>query len=144
MHKKLQQYTKALNEFYKDEKALWQKHHTSDGFDWIDPNNSNQSVISFARIGYYRDDYLIVVCNFSLVSYEAYKVGVPELVNYVEVFNSDNSMFGGNNKLNNKIILPILKKWNNKPYSINITLPALSIIFIKKEKHDVLLKASIY
>ena len=62
----------------------------------------------------------------------------------MEVFNSDNSMFGGNNKLNNKIILPIFKKWNNKPYCINITLPALSIIFIKKEKHDVLLKASIY
>ncbi|WAG53767.1 hypothetical protein LL033_13995 [Clostridium estertheticum] len=50
----------------------------------------------------------------------------------MEVFNSDNTMFGGNNKL------------NNKPYCINITLPAFSIIFIKKEKHDVLLKASIY
>ncbi|MBU3197791.1 1,4-alpha-glucan branching protein GlgB [Clostridium estertheticum] len=143
-HKKLQRYTKALNEFYKDEKALWQKDHTSDGFDWIDPNNSNQSVISFARIGHDRDDYLIVVCNFSPVSYGIYKVGVPELVNYVEVFNSDNSMFGGNDKLNNKIILPIFEKWNNKPYCINITLPALSIVFIKKEKQDVLLKASIY
>ncbi|WP_298842992.1 1,4-alpha-glucan branching protein GlgB, partial [Clostridium sp.] len=68
MHKKLQQYTKALNEFYKGEKALWQNDHTSDGFDWIDSNNSNQSIISFTRIAYDKDDYLIVVCNFSQVS----------------------------------------------------------------------------
>ncbi len=52
----------------------------------------------------------------------------------MEVFNSDNSMFGGNDKLNNKIILSIPEKWNNRPYCVNIILPALSIIFIKEEK----------
>ena len=131
MHKKLQQYTKALNEFYKHEKALWQKDHIGEGFSWIDCENSNQSIISFIRKGKDENEFLIVICNFTPTAYEIYKVGVPKLVDFVEVFNSDNSKFGGTNKTNDGIISPILENWNSKPYCINISVPALSIIFIK-------------
>jgi 1,4-alpha-glucan branching enzyme len=134
MHKKLQQYTKALNEFYKGEKALWQIDHTSEGFSWIEHENSNQSVISFLRKGKEKNDFIIIVCNFTPVTYESYKVGVPKFVNYKEVFNSDNSIFGGSNKMKNGTIAPILKKCNRKPYCINIKIPPLSIIFIKPIK----------
>lgn len=131
MHKKLQQYTKALNEFYKDEKALWQQDHIRQGFTWIDQDNSNQSIISFMRRGKDKNDFLIVVCNFTPTTYDNYKVGVPEFVNFVEVFNSANSVFGGSTKVSSGNIEPIVSVWNSQPYSINIVLPPLSIIFIK-------------
>jgi len=134
MHKKLQQYTKALNKFYKDEKALWEQDHTGEGFAWIEHENSNQSVISFMRKGEGNDNFLIVVCNFTPVTYESYKVGVPKFINYKEVFNSDNSIFGGSNKISNGTMAPILKKCNRQPYCINIKIPPLSIIFIKPIK----------
>ena len=131
MHKKLQQYTKALNELYKDEKALWQQDHISGGFSWIEHGNSNQSIISLMRKGKDSKDFLIAVCNFTQVNYESYKVGVPKFTNYTEILNSDNNIFGGTNRTNNSIIKPILKKWNNKPYCINIKIAPLSVIFIK-------------
>jgi len=131
MHKKLQQYTKALNEFYKEERALWEQDHTSEGFAWIEHENSNESIITFMRKGKASKDFLIVVCNFTKVIYENYKVGVPKFINYKEVFNSDNSIFGGSNKMTNAVIKPTLEVRNNKPYCINIKIPPLSILFIK-------------
>ena len=131
MHKKLQQYTKALNEFYKEERALWEEDHTSEGFAWIEHENFNQSIITFTRKGKDSNDFLIVVCNFTQVAYKNYKVGVPKFINYEEVFNSDNSIFGGSNKMSNAVIKPTLEVRNSKPYSINIKIPPLSILFIK-------------
>ena len=131
MHKRLQLYVKALNEFYKEEKALWQQDHIYEGFEWIEHENSNQSVISFIRQGKDKNDFLIVVCNFTLAAYENYKVGVPKFTNYKEIFNSESSTFGGEDNLSKSTITPILEKWNNKPYCINIKIPPLAIIFIK-------------
>jgi 1,4-alpha-glucan branching enzyme len=155
IHKDLQQYTKALNEFYRGQKALWQLDHTNEGFEWIEHGNFNQSIISFMRKGKEDNDFLIIVCNFTKVNYESYKVGVPIFVDYTEVFNSDNGIFMGSkeisqqnnppkdeetdktnetNKANNydkDNIKPILKKWNDKPYCIDIKIAPLSIVFIK-------------
>ena len=135
MHKKLQEYTKALNGFYKDEKSLWEQDHSSEGFAWIEHENSNQSVISFIRKAKNDNDFLIVVCNFTTASYESYKVGVPKLTDYIEVFNSDNSIFGGNVEASSGRITAILEKWNGKPYCIDIKIPPLAVIFIKPNEN---------
>ena len=143
IHKNLQEYTKALNEFYKDQKALWQQDHTIDGFEWIEHGNFNQSIISFIRKGKNDNDFLIIVCNFTKVNYESYKVGVPSFVEYTEVFNSNNGLFISSNETNHQNksckteksdrtnLKPILEKWNDRPYCIDIKIAPLSIIFIK-------------
>jgi len=59
------------------QKALWQNDHTFEGFNWIDCDNCDQSIISFVRKGKDLNDFLIIICNFTLASYEIYKVGVP-------------------------------------------------------------------
>jgi 1,4-alpha-glucan branching enzyme len=140
MHKNLQEYTKALNEFYKNQKALWQLDHTSEGFEWIEHGNFNQSVISFMRKGKEDSDFLIIVCNFTKVNYESYKVGVPMFVGYTEVFNSDTET----NKDNKTNIKTILKKWNDKPYCIDIKLAPLSIVFIKPNENIKRIKTAKY
>lgn len=150
MHKGIQQYTKALNKFYKGEKSLWQQDHTNLGFEWIEHGNFNQSIISFMRKAKDDIDFLIIVCNFTKVNYKSYKVGVPMFVDYTEVFNSDNGIFMGTSEINeieeinqpNKNhradktnIKPISEEWNDKPYCIDIKIPPLSIIFIKPIKN---------
>ncbi len=131
MHSKMQEYVKDLNHLYKNESCLWEQDHNFHGFNWIDPSNNNQSIISFIRKGFDSNNFIIVICNFTKASYEDYKVGVPRFTTYKEIFNSDNGGYGGSNKLNSKIINPIMEKWNGKPFCIRLKIPALSTIFIK-------------
>lgn len=133
MHMNMKEYVKTLNNFYKDEKSLWELDHTYDGFSWIDHQNCDQSIISFIRKSKTKDDFLIIICNFTPVTYDNYKIGAPRLVDYREVFNSDLEAFGGSNVINDGIISPSLEKWHNQPYHITIKIPPLSVIFIKPE-----------
>ncbi|MFW5971923.1 MAG: 1,4-alpha-glucan branching protein GlgB [Bacillota bacterium] len=131
MHKKAQDYTRELNEFYLQEDALWYKDHQMDGFSWIDANNNEQSIISFIRKGKGGNDYLIVICNFTPNYYENYRVGAPEKRYYKEVFNSDQVEYGGSGKINEGIIDSYDKEWNYCPYSIDIKIPPLAVTILK-------------
>lgn len=129
MHAKMQEYVSALNNFYQKEKSLWKYDHQSCGFEWIDPNNQEQSIISFMRKA--DDEYVIVICNFTPEYYGKYKVGVPELREYEEIFNSDLDKFGGSNKFNQGNISAEKINWHNQPFSIDVQIPPLATIFIK-------------
>ncbi|AKA69793.1 1,4-alpha-glucan branching protein GlgB [Clostridium scatologenes] len=131
MHSKMQKYVKDLNHIYINESSLWQQDHNFHGFNWIDASNNNQNIVSFIRQGFNGNNFTIIICNFSLNLYENYKIGVPRLTHYKEILNSDNSIYGGSNKLNNEIINPVMEKWNAKPFCIKIKIPPLSVIFIK-------------
>ena len=133
MHKSMQDYVRKLNLLYKYEKALWEKDHSYEGFQWIDHQNYEQSIISFMRIGKNPKDFIIIVCNFTPIVYEDYKIGVPSFIHYKEIFNSDSDCFGGSNQINNEIIKPELEKWHNQPYNIKIKIPPLATIFIKPQ-----------
>ena len=131
MHQKLHNYVKALNHLYLKEKALWEQDHEWQGFKWIDPNNYNQSIIVFLRYSKTPDDYLIVICNFTPVVYENYRIGIPELVEYNEIFNSDKDVFGGSNQLNNAINMAEPLRWHNQPYSLQIKVPPMAVVILK-------------
>lgn len=131
MHKALNLYVKELNSFYKEEKALWEVDHSYEGFQWIDHQNFQQSIISFMRIGKEKDDFIIVICNFTPVVYHNYKIGVPKFIHYKEVFNSDGETFGGSNVINDEVYKPNIENWHNQPYHIEITVPPLAAVFIK-------------
>ncbi|WP_125153542.1 1,4-alpha-glucan branching protein GlgB [Clostridium rectalis] len=130
-HRGFKSYIKDLNHFYIENSALWEQDLTSEGFQWIDHQNYNQSIISYIRKGKEKNNFLIVVCNFTPEFYENYKVGVPRLTMYEEIFNSDKGTYGGEDKINGGVIHPIREKWNTQPYYINIKIPPLSTIFIK-------------
>ncbi len=131
MHEKMHNYTKALNQFYLKEPSLWQQDHTPDGFEWIDANNFNQSIISFIRKGKASDDQLIILCNFTPVVYESYKIGVPDLGDYEEIFNSDASHFGGSGQVNAGLLKAEDKNWHSQPYCLSIKVPPLAFVVIR-------------
>lgn len=134
MHGKLHHFVKRLNEFYIKESAMWQLDHKQEGFEWIDPNNFEQSIVSFIRKGHKENDQLIIICNFTPVVYHNYKIGVPFLAEYVEEFNSDFEGFGGSGKVNEGSVKAVNENWHNQPYSIQITVPPLSFVAFRPTK----------
>lgn len=137
-HKKMQDYVRSLNMLYKKESSFYQLDHTYEGFEWIDHSNYEKSIISFIRKGKDKENYLIFICNFTPIVYYDYRVGVPELISYKEIFNSDNEKFGGSGQTNEEILSAEDKNWNNQKYNIMLKIPPLAIsvlkpVFIKED-----------
>ena len=96
----LQYYTACLNRFYLAEPALWQQEEAyGKGFAWIDPNNGEQSILSYRRQAEDGRE-LIVVLNFTPVRRDDFLLAVPQGGRYREVFNSDSVQFGGAGAVN--------------------------------------------
>ena len=131
-HSKMKDYVKDLNHMYKNDKALHQIDNSYDGFDFIDPHNSDQSVITLMRKGKDEKDFTIAVLNFTPIVHYDYKIGVPYKGVYEEVFNTDAEKYWGSNQtMNGEELFSKDKKWHNKEYCINIKVPPLGATFIK-------------
>lgn len=131
MHRKYHQFSKALNDFYRKTSALWESDGSWDGFDWLSCDNADQNIISFLR----RDsagNEVVVVCNFSSVLLENYAIGIPRRGKYTEIFSSDDQAFGGNGILNGEVYAK-LKPLHGREYSLSLTLPPFSTIYLYKK-----------
>ena len=131
MHRNTQIFTKDLNNFYKENKALWELDYDTAGFEWIDANNSDQSIFSFIRKGNNAEDTLIFICNFTPVVYHDFRVGVPFNGEYKEVFNSDKDIYGGSNQLNTGVIKSDNIGYHGRPYSISLKVPPMAASVFK-------------
>ncbi len=130
-HRGLQQWVKDLNAFYISEPVLYEVDFEREGFEWINLADWEQSVISFIRKGRTTKDILLVICNFTPVPRYKYMVGVPVDGAWRLVLNSDDKKYGGSGLV--KIVKVKAKKipYNDRPYSISVTLPPLGVLFLK-------------
>ena len=129
-HTELQNYVKTLNRLYKERPALWQIDYSWEGFQWVVPDDSQQSVIAFLR----KDaagKQLLVVCNFNPVLREGYSLGVPVSGTYKELLNSDDAAFGGSGAVHNKAQRSKKKPMHSFEQSITLTLPPMSTLYFE-------------
>lgn len=132
IHRKTKEYFKALNHFYLENSSLWSLDYEEEGFKWIDADNSEESVLSFIRIGKKKKEKLIFICNFTPEVYYDFKVGVLELGEYVEVFNSDSLEFGGaGNIMGDSILKATEESFKDFDYSISVKVPPLGTLVLK-------------
>ncbi len=132
IHRKTKEYFKALNHFYLENSSLWSLDYEEEGFKWIDADNSEESVLSFIRIGKNKKEKLIFICNFTPEVYYDFKVGVPGLGEYVEVFNSDSLEFGGaGNIMGDSILKATEESFKDFDYSISVKVPPLGTLVLK-------------
>jgi 1,4-alpha-glucan branching enzyme len=131
-HRKLQLLAKELNRLYAEEPALWQVDFHWSGFEWIDFNDVDNSVIAFLRRGNDPGDFLAFFCNFTPVPRHSYRFGVPEMGYYGEIFNTDAEMFGGSNVGNYPGVMAEPIASHGRDQSISITLPPLAVVVFKK------------
>ena len=130
-HQGVQQLTKALNKLYQSEPALYQNGFTAEGFEWIELNDYQNSVLSFIRKGENEADNLTVICNFTPVVREHYRIGINGGT-WQEIFNSDAKEFWGSGVANEGKIQSQAQLHHGRPNSLELTLPPLSVIIFKQ------------
>ncbi|MDY2819998.1 MAG: 1,4-alpha-glucan branching protein GlgB [Hominisplanchenecus sp.] len=133
-HKQMQDYVKALNAFYKSHPALYEKDFTPEGFEWINNISANENMVVFTRSGKKKEDTLLIVGNFSPLTYEKYKIGVPYPGKYKEIFNSDKKEFGGSGTGNPRLKQSKKEECDDRPDSIVITVPPMSVTIFSYTK----------
>lgn len=131
-HKKTKKYFKELNKFYLENKALWELDYDGSGFRWIDADDSNRSILSFIRKGKNEEDTLIFVCNFTPNVYYNFKIGVEEMGEYKEVFNTDSLEFAGSGQTLDSIVHTKREGFKDFDYSIKIKVPPMGVTVLKK------------
>jgi 1,4-alpha-glucan branching enzyme len=130
-HQGIQKWVEDLNRLYRSKPALYELDAEGSGFEWIDANDSAQSVLTFLRRGRSDDDIVLVGCNFTPVPRPNYLVGVPGGAVWREVLNSDASVYGGSGwgNLGGLESLPI--SVHGRPRALNLTLPPLSCVYLE-------------
>lgn len=132
-HKMLKTFYKELNKFYLDCKPLYELDTVWKGFDWIHHDDYTNSVIAFKRTDKNGDE-IVAVCNFQPIRRDGYCIGVPKYGLYDEVFNSDEERFGGSGVQNGRDIKTEVMKIHGFDQGLTLTLPPLSVIYLRCAK----------
>ena len=133
-HQGVQECLKGLNRLYKKEPALYQKQFSGEGFEWIDFQDSESSVLAYIRKGNNPEDDLIVACNMTPIPRENYRIGLPKSGILKEIFNSDLKKYFGSGNYKNKAFKSEKKEFHYKDYSAEITIPPLGMVVFKYQK----------
>lgn len=137
-HKGVSETIKELNTLYKSQPALHEKQFSSDGFQWIEWNDSENSVLSFMRTGFKAKETLVVIHNFTPVPRVGYRVGMPENVFKAgspayQIYNSNAQIYGGSDDYIIESVDVESYSWNSRQHSIVIDIPPLAtVIFSTK------------
>ncbi|SER11415.1 1,4-alpha-glucan branching enzyme [Gracilibacillus ureilyticus] len=127
LHNQMQKYLQSLLHFYRKNLPLYQLDYDQSGFEWIDADNCDHSIYVFQRISKQPDQFLVIICHFTPNVYENYKVGVPLPGTYKEIFNSDDSKYGGSGQINTGNQVTINEEWHCHKQHIRVKIPPLAI-----------------
>ncbi len=130
-HRGVRQWVKDLNHLYRAEPALHELDFDAQGFEWIDSNDWEQSVISFLRKGKTADEIILQVCNFTPVPKYQYRVGVPRSGFWREILNSDAAVYGGSGNGNFGGVEAAPIPAHGRHHSLTLNLPPLGVLFLK-------------
>jgi 1,4-alpha-glucan branching enzyme len=131
-HRGVQTWVEVLNRLYRSERALHELDNDPAGFEWVDCNDGASSVLSFLRKGRAPEDVILAVCNFTPVPRVGYKLGVPSGGYWRELVNSDAKEYDGSGMGNMGGVNAEATPAHGRPYSLNLTLPPLAAVFLKR------------
>lgn len=123
----LMRFVADANRLYRDEPALHELDHDPAGFQWVDCNDADNSVLCYLRKGKMGNTWILVICNFTPVPRWNYRVGVPASGRWEEVLNSDAKDYGGSGQGNFGVKDTVPLRCHGRPASLTITMPPLGI-----------------
>ena len=132
-HKGLQTMVGDLNSLYQREPALYEVDFESGGFEWIDCQSREASILGYVRRAKDPSDFVVVCCNFTPAVRHDYRMGVPEPGKYVEIFNSDSQYYAGTNVGNGMGIQSEKIEAQGKPDSVKMSIPPMGVSILKLE-----------
>lgn len=127
-HAKFQFFVAELNDLYLRSPELWQEDSSWQGFEWIEADDSERSILSFCRIAS-NGNRLIVVLNFTPEAYEDFSLKVPEAAIYKEIFNSDDTSYGGSGVTNKNAYFNSTREGDEN--ILHMRLPPLGVSILK-------------
>ncbi len=130
-HEGVKKLISGLNGLYKSNPALYEKQFSPEGFEWIDYSDHQNAVMSYIRKGEKEKENLVVVCNFTPVVREDYRIGLPKKGKLTQIFNTDDHAFGGSGVTNTKAIKIDAEPWNGREFSAAVSLPPLGVVVFK-------------
>jgi 1,4-alpha-glucan branching enzyme len=133
-HIGMQKTVRAINKLYKSEPALYEHSFSHEGFEWLNADDSQNSVYIYIRKGTKAKDTLIVILNLTPVYREGYRLGLPFKAKWKEIFNTDAEEFFGSGKSNAGLLHPEEEECNGREYSIVIDVPPLAALVLKQGK----------
>jgi 1,4-alpha-glucan branching enzyme len=129
-HRGMQTLVRELNRLYCQTPALYQRDCESDGFQWLQLDNRQQSVFAWQRSG--GDDApIVVIANLTPQPHSDYRLGVPRAGEYYEVLNTDCGEFGGSNGYRNADQHSQSVPWDGQEQSITLNLPPLATLYLR-------------
>ena len=131
-HRGVQDLVRVLNHTYLGERALWERDFDWSGFRWLDCDDADNSVLSFARLSTDGSRMLACVANLTPVVRHGYRVGVPAGGRWTEALNTDAAHFGGSGMTNGDVDAEPVP-WGDQPCSVALTLPPLGVLWLVPE-----------
>ncbi|MDR6554302.1 1,4-alpha-glucan branching protein GlgB [Paenibacillus qinlingensis] len=131
-HQQFAHFVTQMNHFYKSKPALWKQDYKPLGFEWIGTDDQSDGIVTFYRkTGDEENEQLVIVCNFKSVAQEGYRLGISMPGRYREIFNSDNSEFGGSGVGNASELNT--EEWfcQNRPNSMVVNMPPLAAVIFE-------------
>ena len=129
LHRGVQTLVGDLNRLYRDNPELHRLDFEHTGFEWIDCNASDQSILSYLRRD--NDSFVVIALNFTPIPRHNYRIGVPEAGLYEELLNSDSIFYGGSDVGNQGLLHAEPTPWDGRPCSLAVTLPPLGGVVLR-------------
>lgn len=140
-HRQMQHFVRTLNRFYLDHPQFWQNETDWEGFQWIQADDRDNSIVAFRRIDRQGKE-ILVICNFCPVLRENYRLGLPKPYYYEPVLCTDDAEFGGYG-FAPETVKGKKEPWGQYPCSADFRVPPMSTTYYiprrtlkKKEKQE--------
>ena len=131
-HRGVQLLVRDLNAMYRDNPALHVNDTRPEGFDWLEANDADNSVLVFARKGREGDPMIVVAANLTPLERPVYRIGFPEAGRWDEILNTDAGLYGGGNRGNMGGIETEPVEWHSQSQSAYVVLPPLSVVVFRQ------------
>lgn len=135
-HQGIQLLYQSLNRLYCQYPALHQCDHAATGFEWVDHQNSEQSILAFVRKSLDSSQRIYVICNFTPVPHQGFRMGVTDAGHYKVLLNSDDAQYWGSGYSDKGAYISEQQTWHGKPHSVQIDLPPLATLYLIYEQID--------
>jgi 1,4-alpha-glucan branching enzyme len=133
LHAGVQRWVSDLNRVYRETPALHELDFSPQGFEWVDCNDTEASVLSFLRKNRNDDEVALIICNFTPVPRQNYRVGVPFGGRWLERLNSDARDYGGSGIGNFGAVEAAPLPAHGRYYSLMLRLPPLAALILTPE-----------
>lgn len=131
-HQEMQAYVKELNHLYAEESAFWAEDFDPNGFQWIECDDAESSIVSFVRRS--QEKELVFLCNFTPVVHCGFSLGVPQEGVYHERLNSDAARFGGSDVINAVPLQSRAEPAGRCPFRVELDVPPLGMVILEREQ----------